>query len=141
VWRNICSERKRTVAFRLTLKPHERLVLDGAVIRNAGGRTVLIVENEVPILRERDILSPSEVKTPADRVVMAIQLMYVEPDRRDAMRVTYQTLSQELRDAAPSLAADLDLVDGHVSAGRFYQGLRAARQLRDHERRMLDHVR
>jgi len=129
------------MAFRLTLKAHERLVLDGAVIRNGGHRAVLIVENEVPILRERDILSPREVRTPADRVVMAIQLMYVEPDRRDAMRVTYETLSRELRDAAPSLGAVLDLVDAHVSAGRFYQALKAARQLRGDERRLLDHVR
>jgi flagellar protein FlbT len=129
------------MAFRLTLKPQERAVFAGAVIRNGGSRTVLIVENEVPILRERDILSPREVHTPAERVVLAIQLMYIDPAQHDAMLATYGQLSQELRDAAPSLAADLDRVNEHVSSGRYYQALRAARQLRQDEQRLLGHVR
>ena len=129
------------MAFRLTLKPHERAVIDGAVIRNGNSRTVLLVENEVPILREGDILSPREVHTPADRVVLAIQLMYLEPAQREPLRLTYRQLLDELRAAAPSLSADLDLVDEHVAAARYYQALRAARQLRLDERRLLGHVR
>lgn len=129
------------MAFRLTLKPHERAVIAGAVIRNGNSRAVLLVENEVPILREGDILSPREVHTPADRVVLAIQLMYLEPAQRESVRVTYDHLVQELRDAAPSLATDLDPVHDHVVAGRYYQALRAARQLRQDERRLLGHVR
>ncbi len=129
------------MAFRLTLKPQERVVIDGAVLRNGNGRAVLIVENEVPILREQDILSPREVHTPADRVVLAIQLMYLDPSERESLRVTYENLSADLRSAAPSLAADLDRVNEHVTAGRYYQALRTARQLRQDERRLLDHVR
>ena len=129
------------MAFRLTLKPHERVVIDGAVIRNGNHRAVLLVENEVPILREGDILSPREVHTPSDRVVLAIQLMYLEPEQRETLRGTYQELWGDLRAAAPSLAADLDLVNEHVVAGRFYQALRAARQLRQDERRLFNHVR
>ena len=129
------------MAFRLTLKPHERAVIDGAVVRNGNSRAVLLVENEVPILREGDILSPREVHTPADRVVLAIQLMYLEQSQREAMRVTYEELIHELRDAAPSLTGDLDLVHEHVGAGRYYQALRAARQLRQDERRLLGDVR
>ena len=129
------------MAFRLTLKPRERAVIAGAVIRNGNNRTVLLVENEVPILREGDILSPREVHTPSDRVVLAIQLMYLEPEQRDAVRQTYEELVGELRAAAPSLAADLETVNEHVSAGRYYQALRAARQLRQDERRLLTHVR
>ena len=129
------------MAFRLTLKPRERAVIAGAVIRNGNNRTVLLVENEVPILREGDILSPREVHTPSDRVVLAIQLMYLEPEQRDAVRQTYEELVGELRAAAPSLAADLETVNEHVSAGRYYQALRAARQLRQDERRLLNHVR
>jgi flagellar protein FlbT len=126
------------MAFRLTLKPDERAVIAGAVIRNGGARTVLIVENEVPILREKDILSPREVRTPADRVVLAIQLMYLEPARRDHVWATYDELSRDLRQAAPSLGTDLDAVGELVSAGRFYQALRAARRLREDERRLLN---
>ena len=129
------------MALRLTLKPHERAVIDGAVIRNGNHRAVLLVENEVPILREGDILSPREVHTPADRVVLAIQLMYVEPAQREALRNSYDELVQDLRDAAPSLRADLDMVHAHVAAGRYYLALRAARQLRQDEQRILRHVR
>lgn len=129
------------MAFRLTLKPHERAVIGGAVIRNGNSRAVLLVENEVPLLREGDILSPREVSTPADRVVLAIQLMYLEPHTRETMTATYRQLLEDLRAAAPSLGADLDVVDEHVKAGHFYQALRAARQLRQDERRLLGHVR
>jgi flagellar protein FlbT len=129
------------MAFRLTLKPHERAVLAGAVIRNGNSRTVLLVENEVPILRECDILSPAAVRTPADRVVLAIQLMYLDAAQRDGHHAAYLTLAGELRDTAPSLREELVQVDDHVSAGRYYQALRAARRLREGERRLLDHVR
>src|SRR5258706_1208711 len=90
------------MAFSLTFKPHERAVLAGAVIRNGRARAVLLVENEVPILRESDILSPGAVRTPADCVVMAIQLMYLDADRLDDHRETYLSFSGQLRAAAPS---------------------------------------
>ncbi len=129
------------MAFRLTLKPRERAVISGAVIRNGNHRTVLLVENEVPILREGDILSPREVHTPSDRVVLAIQLMYLAPEEREKVRETYDELVADLRAAAPSLARDLEIVNEHVLAGRYYQALRAARQLRQDERRLFNHVR
>ena len=56
---------------KITLKPRERLILGGAVLRNGDGATHLLVENEVPILRERDILTEKNAASPCRRVYFA----------------------------------------------------------------------
>jgi len=49
------------MALRITLKPQEKMILGGAVITNGNSfRCNLIIENKVPILREKDILSEGE---------------------------------------------------------------------------------
>jgi flagellar protein FlbT len=111
------------------------------VIRNGGSRTELLIENEVPILRECDILGPSAVHTPAERVYLALQLMYVDEPARESHRESYRTLSAELFAAAPSCRECLDQIDAQVSAGRFYHALRTAQRLLEHERRVMSHVR
>ena len=65
----------------LQLKPHERVILGGAVVCNGRSRARLVIENEVPVLRESDILSPRLVRTPCQRIDMALQLLYLDPAR------------------------------------------------------------
>lgn len=129
------------MSLRLTLRPGERAVIGGAVVKNGGSRSELFVENRVPVLREADILSPRAVRTPCERVVLALQLMYVDPDRIGEHGEAYRMLVADVRSAAPSCTALLDDVDDHVREGRYYQALRAARRLLEHERRILSRVR
>ena len=63
---------------KVTLKPRERFVLNGGVLVNGNRRTVLIIENQVSLLRERDFLHPEEARTPARRIYFAIMMMYLE---------------------------------------------------------------
>ena len=93
------------MALRLTLKPNERAILGGAVLTNGKHRAELFVETEVPVLRGSDILSPSMVRTPCERIVLAIQLMYVDPQRRSAHEQTYRTLVDDVLDASPTSRA------------------------------------
>ena len=52
------------MALKITLKPQEKMILGGAVISNGNNAGCqLIIENEVPILREKDILSENTVST------------------------------------------------------------------------------
>jgi len=70
------------MALKLTLRPNERVVIGGAVLSNAGLHVAhVLVENESPILRSKDILRPEDATTPCRRIYLAIQLMYVEPSR------------------------------------------------------------
>jgi flagellar protein FlbT len=41
---------------KLKLAAHERLVVNGAVMVNGGGRTSLIIRNFAHIMREKDVL-------------------------------------------------------------------------------------
>lgn len=63
---------------KVTLKPRERFVLNGGVLVNGNRRTDLIIENQVSLLRERDILHADEANTPVRRIYFAIMMMYLE---------------------------------------------------------------
>ena len=41
------------MALKIILKPHEKFILGGAVITNGDAKSAFIVENDVPILREK----------------------------------------------------------------------------------------
>ncbi|MCF8128900.1 MAG: flagellar biosynthesis repressor FlbT, partial [Deltaproteobacteria bacterium] len=49
---------------KITLKPNERMIIDGAVIRNDSTTCDLIIENKVTLLREKDIMSEKGACTP-----------------------------------------------------------------------------
>jgi flagellar protein FlbT len=129
------------MALRLTLKPGERLIIGGAVVRIGRARGELFVDSQTPVLRESDILSPAAVRTPCERVVLALQLAYVDPDRVSHHLQLYRTLAAQVREAAPSTGAMFDRVDENLDAGRPYQALKSARALLDYERELISHVR
>jgi len=61
----------------LTLKPGERVILAGAVIQNGPTVAHLQIENQVPLLRQKDILTEAEATTPCRRIYLVVQLMYI----------------------------------------------------------------
>ena len=83
---------------KLSLKPGEAVVVNGAVIRNGERRGTILLETKARILRERDILFAEDIKTPQDAAYFALMQMYL----------VGQT-SGHLYDAA--IAALADLVD------------------------------
>jgi flagellar biosynthesis repressor protein FlbT len=128
------------MALRIQLKPNERVILGAAVIRNGSTRTSLTVENQVPVLRESDILPPSAVNSPCQRIYMAIQLLYVAPENEADTLETYRSLVADVLGAAPSTRPLIEAVDALVTERQYYQALKAARALLAHERRLLAHV-
>ncbi len=66
------------MALKLSLKPDERLVINGAVIANGDRRSTLIVHNKASILREKDIMQEGDVNSPAKRIYFPIMLMYMD---------------------------------------------------------------
>lgn len=63
---------------KLTLKPREKFVLNGGVVINGDRRSDLIIENQVSLLRERDVLQPDEADTPMKRIYFTIMMMYLD---------------------------------------------------------------
>jgi len=63
---------------KLSLKPGEKFVLNGAVVQNGDRRGVLILQNKASVLREKDIMQPEDVTTPARRIYFPVMMMYLD---------------------------------------------------------------
>jgi len=128
------------VPLHITLKAGERVVIGGAALRNGGSSTELWIENEVPVLREPDVIAPGAARTPCERVYLALELAYVDPIRSAEHLAAYRALSAEVTAAAPSCGPHLEAIDAHVCAGRLFRALRRTRDLLRHEREILSRV-
>ena len=58
---------------KITLKPHERMIVGGAVITNGNTRCDLLIENKVSILRQKDIMSEKDADSPCRKIYFTIQ--------------------------------------------------------------------
>jgi len=127
------------MALKVELKPGERIIIGSCVVTNADQRTRLFIEGRAPILREKDILSSATADTPAKRVYLAIQLIYLEGDIR-ALHRQYFELVTDLVRAAPSMMGLVDQINNEILTGSVYKALRTAKRLVQHERDLLAHA-
>ncbi len=90
------------MALKVELKPNERIIIGNCVVTNTDQRARLLIDGEnIPILREKDILTPATADTPAKLVYLAVQLMYISPDPQ-SNHGTYFNLLRDIITAAPS---------------------------------------
>lgn len=129
------------MALKITVKPHERLIIGGAVIQNGSVKTELLVENNVPILRAKDIMSLHEADSPCKRIYFAIQLMYVDQDNLAEHHKIYWELVRELSEAAPSRKPVLQEISNDVLNRRYYKALKMTRSLIAYEQEAMKNVR
>lgn len=129
------------MALKIKLKPHERLIIGGAVVANGDTKCDLVIENEVPVLRDKDILREKEVNTPCKRVYFMIQLMYVDCKDLVEKHNIYWSLVKDLVEAAPSTADTLAEISSMIIEGKYYPALKLARKLIEYEEGVTEHVR
>jgi flagellar protein FlbT len=127
------------MGLKVELKPGERLILGECLVTNGGPRTRLLIEGQVPILREKDIMLPAQADTPAKRIYLAVQLMYTSRDPRN-QHETYFTLMRELVQAAPSAWPHVAAISNHIMGGEMYKALKSAKALIAYEKELLDHA-
>ena len=124
---------------KVELKPNERIIIGTAVIRNGDNRIRFFIEGEAPILREKDILSPSSADTPAKGIYLALQLMYLSDDpagRQDS----YFRLMCDFLAAAPSARPIVADINNHILNDELYKALKAAQRLIAYERDLVSHA-
>jgi flagellar protein FlbT len=127
---------------KLSLKPGERFVINGAVVANGERRTTLIIQNKVNILRERDILQRDQADTPAKRLYFAIMMMYLDPENDQSY---YQDFAERMTEFvgavhdADALRASV-AANRHVMARDYYRALVSCRTLLDHERQAMGEI-
>ncbi len=129
------------MALKIALKPQEKLIIGGAVIQNGKNRSEFVVENNVAVLREKDIMREEEATTYCSRIYFVIQLMYIDAGNIVGYHNTYWSLVKDLVGAVPSTLIHVDKISEHILKSEYYQALKSARKLIEYEREVLDRVR
>ena len=129
------------MALTITIKPHEKLIIGGAVITNGSAKSELLIENNVTILRGKDIMSSTMADSPCKRIYFAIQLMYVDQDNLAEHHKTYWELVKDVSEAAPSRRPVLQEISDKVLNRRYYQALKLTRKLIAYEQEVIANVR
>src|SRR4051812_36121289 len=139
LWSEGLNQGRPPMPLKLSLKPGEKFVLNGAVLANGDKRTSLVIQNKACVLREKDIMQPKDAKTPARLVYLAIMMMYLdtetseEPYNQFALRMTEFMSAIQNREA---LAACVE-ISRDVTQGAFYKALIGCRKLFDFEQERL----
>lgn len=129
------------MALKVELRPHERIIIGACVITNTDQRAKLLIEGDrVPILREKDILTPETADTPARLIYLAVQLMYLAPDPM-AHHPTYFSLIKDVISTAPSSWPFIEAINTCILNGDLYHALKEARKLITYESQLLDDAR
>src|SRR6201991_3202140 len=129
------------MALKVELKPHERIIIGNCVITNSDQRARLLIDGDrIPILREKDILTPETADTPAKLVYLAVQLMYLSPDPM-IHHPTYFSLVRDILTAMPSAWPFIEGINNYILNGDLYHALKEAKKLIAHEEQLLESAR
>ena len=127
------------MALKVELKPHERIIIGSCVITNTDQRARLLIDGDnVPILREKDILTPEIADTPAKLIYLAVQLMYISPEQNN--HGTYFNLLRDFVTAVPNAWPVIEGINNFILSGELYLALKEAKKLIAYERKLLDQI-
>jgi flagellar biosynthesis repressor protein FlbT len=130
------------MALKLSLKPGERFVLNGAVVQNGDRRGILLLQNKASVLREKDIMQAEEVTTPARRIYFPVMMMYLDEPAAGRYYDEFVRRLSEFMGVIQNadVLADCVNVSKHVLGREYYRALMLCRKLMDYEDERLGHV-
>ena len=127
------------MALKVELKPGERILIGDVVITNSDQRTRFLVDGQAPILREKDIMTAERADSPAKRIYLAVQLMYISRDPR-AHHDLYFALMRDIIQVAPSASQHIANINDQILTGDLYKALKHAKKLIEYEQELLAHA-
>ena len=127
------------MSLKVELKPGERILIGDCVITNSDQRTRFLVDGMSPILREKDIMTSERADTPAKRIYLSIQLMYISGDPTKQHDL-YFTLVRELIQAAPSAWKYIANINNQILTGDLYKALKSAKKLIEYEQELFENA-
>ncbi len=124
---------------KISLKPGEKFVLNGAVIENGDRRSVLVLQNKASVLREKDIMQQEAVTTPARHIYFPIMMMYLSAKQDDGIYEQFVVRMNEFMSViqSPDVLADCVAVSRDVMAGEYYKALIRCKKLIAYEEERL----
>ena len=116
---------------KLSLKPGEAVVVNGAVIRNGERRGTLLLETHARILRERDIMFPEAIQSPQEAAYFAVMQIYLTGDTSGPL---YDACISSLADLMDDLSEEGERqevlgIARSLATGHIYQALGACRKM------------
>lgn len=118
---------------RIKLPSKERIIINGAVLENAGEATTIVLHNRADILRRKEVMSEEDAMSPARRVYYALQCAYMFEDERPRYQQVATEFLKQYENAAPSAGDIIGKIRDEIEKGRLYNALRATHDLIDHE--------
>lgn len=120
---------------KLSLKPGEKFVLNGAVLENGDRRATLVLQNKASVLREKDIMQEHEANTPAKRIYFPVMMMYLSSSGQDGLYDEFVLRMTEFMGAVknPDVLSDCVSVSRDVMSAEYYKALLKCRKLITYE--------
>lgn len=127
---------------KLSLKPGERFVLNGAVVQNGDRRGVLVLQNKASVLREKDIMQEEQVNTPARRIYFPVMMMYLDEPGAERYYDEFVRRMSEFMGVIrnPQVLADCVDVSKYCMEREYYKALMMCRKLIEYEDERLGNV-
>ncbi len=124
---------------KISLKPGEKVAINGAVIANGDRRSSFVIQNKANILRERDIMQFDEATSPARRIYFPIMMMYLDADGFQDYYNEFKGRMDEFMSAIenPDVLQTCIAIDKDVVGREFYRALKACRDLMAYEEKVL----
>lgn len=116
---------------KLSLKPSEAVIVNGAVMRNGERRGIMVLENKARVMREKDVVFPETVKTAAEHAYFAIMQLYLTGETSgslydDAVLALCDVAAQSEDDLVRRRSVDIGVC---LAQGDTYSGLSKCRKL------------
>ncbi|MDI7774249.1 flagellar biosynthesis repressor FlbT [Asticcacaulis sp. EMRT-3] len=127
---------------KLSLKPGERFVLNGAVVQNGDRRSSLVLQNKASVLREKDIMQEEEVTSPARHVYFPVMMMYLDEAGADKYYDEFLRRMTEFMNVISNslVLAECVGISKNLMAREYYKALMGCRKLIEYEDERLGHV-
>ncbi len=120
---------------KLSLKPGERFVLNGAVVQNGDRRCSLVLQNKASVLREKDIMQAEDVDSPARHVYFPVMMMYLDEPGADKYYDEFLRRMTEFMNVIsnPTVLVECVGISKNILSREYYKALMGCRKLIDYE--------
>ena len=109
---------------------------------NAGPKAEIIVQNTVPVLREKDIITEENADTLAKKLYFIILSMYVDQKNEKEYHDIYFKLVDQIFEVAPNpgILALIMEISQKILEGNHYQALKTCKKLLNFESELMANV-
>ena len=128
------------MALQLKLKPNERFVVEGVVLKNGPKRTTIEVCTRANVMREAHAMKPEAADTQVKKLYFVLQCMLLDSGPNETAEQDYAQRLSDLRTVFrgnQTVLEKLDEVDTRKKYGEFFKAMRAVDPLLKYEETLL----